>query len=232
MAKSKIIKDLANGDVDTLTALKRAKVLLADFDNKEVKAWINNEITGYPADATLPDYRITSGTLFGSYYKGSMASHMTWNNVSIPLGKMPDDVQEALLSVSFPQGVDSLRQLSDNNSGQLGKVISADFFPYIASCNEDPFMMITSARVVIGHPFIHDILSSIENRLLDVLILLEKEFGSLDDMDLDFSQKTPDELNSISNQIIVIVYNDSRVTVGDGNRIKDSTIASAINESE
>ena len=73
MARSKIIKDLANGDVDTLTALKRAKVLLANFDNPEVKAWINSEITGYPSDTTLPDYRITKGTLVGSYFKGSIS---------------------------------------------------------------------------------------------------------------------------------------------------------------
>ena len=33
MAKSKIIRDLANGEVDTITALKRAKVLVSDLNN-------------------------------------------------------------------------------------------------------------------------------------------------------------------------------------------------------
>lgn len=230
MARSKIIKDLANGDVDTLTALKRAKVLLSEFDNQELKDWINNEIAGYPPDATIPDYRITKGTLVGSYFKGSMVSHMTWKNVSIPLGNMPDDQQEALLTVPFSQGVDSIKQMLEDKNGQLGKVLPADIFPYIASSNDDPFMMITSARVVIGHQFLRDILSSIENRLLDVLILLEKEFGNLDELDLDLSKKTTDEIDTISNQIIVIVYNDKSVTVGDGNTIKNSTIASIINE--
>ena len=160
MAKSKIIKDLANGNVDTLTALKRTKVLLSDFDNQEVKTWINNEITGYPSTATLPDYRVTMGNLVGSYFKGSMASHMTWKNVSIPLGKMPDDIRDKLLSVPFTQGVDALKQLSEDKSGTLGKTIPADFFPVIATYNEDPYMIITSARVVTSHQFINDILSS------------------------------------------------------------------------
>ena len=35
MAKSKIIKDLANGEVDTMTALKRAKDFLHQFCNQE-----------------------------------------------------------------------------------------------------------------------------------------------------------------------------------------------------
>ena len=33
MPRSKIIKELANGTVDTLIALKRTKVLLTEFDN-------------------------------------------------------------------------------------------------------------------------------------------------------------------------------------------------------
>lgn len=36
MAKSKIIRDLANGEVDTITALKRAKVLVSDLNNDEI----------------------------------------------------------------------------------------------------------------------------------------------------------------------------------------------------
>lgn len=46
MPKSKIIKDLANGTVDTLTALKRTKVLLAEFENEDLNTWISNEYNG------------------------------------------------------------------------------------------------------------------------------------------------------------------------------------------
>ena len=38
MPRSKIIKELANGTVDTLIALKRTKVLLTEFDN----TFVNN----------------------------------------------------------------------------------------------------------------------------------------------------------------------------------------------
>ena len=59
MPKSKIIKEIANGTVDTLIALKRTKVLLTGFDNVELNTWINNEITGYPKDAKIPTYNST-----------------------------------------------------------------------------------------------------------------------------------------------------------------------------
>ena len=88
MAKSKIIKDLANSNIDTITALKRAKVLFSELGNEKLLNWVNFEISGYPLDADLPSYRIEQGSLMGSYMKGSMASHMKWTNVSIPLGKI------------------------------------------------------------------------------------------------------------------------------------------------
>ena len=231
MAKSKIIKDLANSTVDTMTALKRAKVLLSEIDNQEVNNWINYEIGGYPKGVTLPDYRLVRGNLFGSYFKGSMVSHMTWTNVSIPLGKMPDDLQETLLQVELRESVDSLKKVAENSAAkdaQPGKVIPADFYPIIAKYNNDPYMMITSARVIFGEQCITNVFAAIENRLLDILILLEKKFGILDELDIDVTSKDPEELQDIAEKIILIIYHDQSVTIGDNNKIKDSTIASTI----
>lgn len=232
MARSTIIKDLANSAVDTMTALKRAKVLFAELENDYLLKWVSYEITGYPVDANLPDYRKVRGRLVGSYFKGSMASHMKWTNVSLTLGTMPDKIQEALLTVYFREGVGALRQLAESGKvdGQLGKAIDADFYPVIATYNNDPYMCITSAKVLIGPQLIQDVFSTVESRLLDALIVLEKEFGNLDELDIDISVKTSTELNAIIDKLIVIVYNDNSVSVGDGNRIKNSTIVSLLKQ--
>ena len=231
MAKSKIIKDLANGKVDTITALKRAKVLVSDLENSEILEWLDNEISGYPTDATLPSYRKVHGRLMGSYFKGSMANHMTWNNVSIPLGKMPDDTKELLLSVEFHESVEALRMLTEKSKAvgsEIAKTIPAAFFSTIAGFNNDPYMIITSARVIVGEHIVCNIFSVIENKLLDMLMILEKEFGCLDELDIDTTVKSEEEIESINNKILVLVHNDNRVSIGDGNKIKDSTIASEI----
>ena len=112
MARSAIIKDLANSTVDTMTALKRAKVLFAELGNDDLLEWVSYEIAGYPADANLPDYRKVRGRLVGSYIKGSMASHMKWTNVSLPLGKMPENIQDELLAVYFREGLVALKKLA------------------------------------------------------------------------------------------------------------------------
>ena len=225
MAKSKIIKDIANGEIDTTTALKRAKLLFATLDNAELLDWVNYELSGYPTGAKLPDYRIERGELKGSYFKGSMASHMKWTDVSIPLGKMPADEIDGFLNVSFYDGINALKQLIEKaDNGQLGKTIPADLFPYIAKCNQDPYMIIVAARVVVSTHCVINIFSVIENRLLDALLLLEKEFGILDDLDIDTSEKSPEDIQEIANKVYVIVYNDHSVHIGDDNKIKDTNI--------
>lgn len=231
MAKSKIIKELANGEVDTITALKRAKVLVSDLNNAKISKWLDYEISGYPEDANIPSYRKVQGSLIGSYFKGSMASHMTWTNVSLPLGKMPDETKELVLSVEFKEGVEALKKLAERSQAagtQIAKSIPADFFPAIATYNNDPYMMITSARVVVGEHIISNIFSVIENKLLDMLMILEKEFGCLDELDIDTTVKSEEELKAINDRILVLVYNDNSVSIGDGNKIKGTTIASEI----
>ncbi len=70
--------------------------------------------------------------------------------------------------------------------------------------------------------------ASIESKLLDILMILEKEFGSLDELDIDTTSKSDEEIEDINNRILVLVYNDNSVSIGDGNKMKDTTIASAI----
>ena len=89
-------------------------------------------------------------------------------------------------------------------------------------------MNIISARVVIGAQFVQNIFSVIENKLLDIFMILEKVFGNLDSLDIDVSGKSEEELHKISEKMVVVIYNDNRVTVGNGNKIKDSNIASSI----
>lgn len=226
MAKSSIIKDIANSAIDISTALKRAKILFASLNNIELLNWVDYEISGYPIDTPLPDYRIECGTVKGSYVRASGTTIVKYNDVSIPLGKMPKEEIDELLKVSLYDGINALKQLVNNSeNGQLAKPLPADFYPYICEYNNDPYMSIVTARVVISTHCVTNIFSLLENRLLDALLLLEKEFGLLDDLDIDTSKKTSNELNAIAKQIYISIYNDKSIHIGNDNKIKDSSIS-------
>lgn len=75
---------------------------------------------------------------------------------------------------------------------------------------------------------LYNIFPKIENKLLDVLSYLEKQFGNLDELDIDTSSKNDEEMRDIVDHIYVLIYNDHRVNIGSNNKIKDSSIASSI----
>lgn len=232
MAKSQIIKDLANGVVDTQTALKRTKVLLQELDNDDLLQWINYEIGGYPNDVDVPEYRIISGQLYGTHFKGSLANHIQYNHVPIPLGNLPEDIKTNILTVELRQGIGTLKNMitesQQNGNRGLAKPIPAEYYPVIAQANNDLGMIIVTANVELNMPNILNIFPIIENKLLDILSYLEKQFGNLDDLDIDIKSKTPDELAQITNHIYILIYEDNSVSLGNNNKIKDSTIASTI----
>lgn len=233
MAKSQIIKDLANGKADTQTALKRTKVLLQDLENDDLLDWVNYEIEGYPDDVEIPDYRVIGGQLYGTYFKGSLANHIIYNHVPLPLGNLPDEIKEDILTIKIRQGIEALKGViakSEKNNNRLMKQIPPEYYPYIAQANNDLGMMITTASVELNMPKVLNIFPKVESKLLDILSYLEKQFGNLDDLDINIESKSEKELNNIINHIHVLIYNDKSVTLGDNNKIKNSNIASSIKE--
>ena len=57
---------------------------------------------------------------------------------------------------------------------------------------------------------------------------LEKQFGNLDELDIDVDNKSEQELKEIVNHIYVLIYNDQSVIIGNDNEFNNSNIASSI----
>ena len=77
---------------------------------------------------------------------------------------------------------------------------------------------------------IMNIIPHVENILLDMLLLLEKEFGNLDEFDIDVDSKDEEQLDNIRNTLYVMVFNDNSVTVGNDNKFRDTIVAANIEE--
>lgn len=152
---------------------------------------------------------------------------MKWTGVSIPLGNMPEDLQNQLLTVQFLESVEALQLMlstANQEGSSLGKQISADLFPYIAQCNEDPYMMITAAQVKLNSSSIQQILDCVENKLLDTLLILEDAFGPLDELDISIAETDVEDSNKVVEQIIFNIYDDHSVTIGEKATVKDTVI--------
>lgn len=228
MARSQIIKDLANGSCDLGTALKRTKVLIKLLGDDKILQWINCEIEGYKEADDIPEYRKFVGNFVGTYIIGTMGQHVKYSNVSIPLGKMPQEQRDMLLTASVKQGISTLEQMLKDSNTSFAKNVPADMYRAIEKFIDNPFFSIASGNVIYDKMQIMDIIPHVENTLLDMLLLLEKEFGNLDELDIDVDSKGEEELDSIHNSLCVMIFNDNSVTIGNDNRFKDTTIASSV----
>lgn len=224
MAKSQIIKDLANGKVDLHTSLKRTKVILQEIGNNDINDWINNEIEGYKNIEDIPEYRKVRGILRGSFIDGVLNRC----NVAIPLNNVDNDDVEALVVNSSKQSVYALQQAISSNHSFERKLTHQE----CAYLSKKTGYGIYDAYAQTDSSAVMNILSQIENKLLDILMCLEKEFGNLDELDINIESKSENDLKRIVNYICVIINNDKSVTIGNNNEFNNSNIASSIkNES-
>jgi hypothetical protein len=228
MARSQIIKDLANSSCDLSTSLKRARVLIQLLGDTEMLKWIDLEMIGYTSNNDIPEYRKMVGVLIGTYLEGIPSNCIQYSNVSISLGAMPTEEKQKLLTCYIKQGIIALEKMLENPETNFAKAVTAEIYPFISKFNNNPYMKIVSANVNIDKMQVMNIIPIVTNKLMDILLLLEKEFGNLDELDIDVDNKTEDELKKIHNEMIGIIYVDNRVIIGDNNKIKDSTIASSI----
>jgi hypothetical protein len=222
MAKSKIIKDFARESVNIVSVLKQLKVLLSDLDGADkAKEWINHELSGYSKDDELPEYRKTGGNLKGTF----MNYTLKVSNVNIPLVmNTPEDISEPLHTIVFYESLPTLAELKKNASGIVRKEIGGDFYPLLMKYAGVSMTAPLGIWVESSDTAISEVISKVEEKTLDILLYLEKEFGSLDNLELDLSEKNEDDLKHVVYQINVLIYGDHSINIGDNNKITKSEI--------
>lgn len=222
MAKSKIIKQFARGEIDTEIALRQLKILLSEFPDKKLIAWVDKELTGYEKNDEIPSYRRAVGSLKGSIINYGMHA----SNIGIPLSlDAPKKLREFCNSVTFYESIGALKQLTIKEDSPIGIVVPPNYYPAIMKYSLTTMTALLNAQVIVGISDVFQIFSEVNNKLLDIFMLLEHEFGVLDDLDIDLDVKTDNDISIIQNQINFYIYNDNRVTIGDENEITDSVIS-------
>lgn len=221
MAKSMIIKELANSEIDTVTALKRLKILLFNLDKTELNDWVNCELNGYKDIKTIPPYRRFRGSLIANFVIGNSVHLAKYTNTPITTANLPNNIRDAIEEVVFYESIAAINSMKGQ---ELGKIIPPEFYGYLTKGTN--ISSIISARVNINNYAPVEVIAAVENRVLEILVLLEKEFGNLDDLDINYDLKTKQELQKVCDQIINIIYVDKSISIGDDNKIAKTDICS------
>ena len=205
--------------MDLDTALQNLLVILNDLNNDELTNWARKELTGYNLEDKLPKYRQVDGCLMASFIIG----YAQYSSRPFPISHLDSELQEKILKVPMHLSISTFINNIKEGEG-LTKLIPPECYQLLQSKTN---ANITNAYVHIDITSITDIVSTVRTKILDTLLLLENEFGNLDDLEIDISSKTPNERDTIIQKIYITLY-DNSISIGDNNKIKNSDIITNI----
>lgn len=205
-----IIDTLSDDTKSLTTPLLKVKVLATRIGNETLLKWVNNELDGYKTSDELPEYRqakaIPRGNIRQGYYQEQ--------NVTLPITIFGEKIAKRLVKFPLDQGVKALESIATGESGDtMAKQYGADFCAFLtgAARKNGQSIEITHAWTQIHVSEVVQTLSEIRNKLLDLLLELEKQYPNLDK---DLKENKVDKTQV--NQTIVNIMNTFN-TSGDGN---------------
>jgi hypothetical protein len=193
-------------------------VLLADLGNDEVTKWVEAELSGYKAKE-IPKYREYCGSVFGTIQYYSMGN-LIQQKMAIPI--KIEHLDETHISIK--DNITAIEEYSKKTDADnvMNMPIDLRVVRDIADINES--CQIVSAGVIIPRSVFTEIVNSVKQRVLDILMALENKYGVLDDYYIEFGSKT--DKAKITKTIINILNLNvgDQIKIGDGNKIDKSVI--------
>lgn len=200
MTKSQLIKDISTNKITLEEGLQRFLVISYSLENKELQNWILGELNGYSNIDVAPNYRI--GISYKITYSGLNGS-LEVKNIPLPSGFIPTEIREVLKETSILDGIKSIEQAVKNDDSigrDLTDMASAIYNKVGVSCYK-----ITQT---FSHSSLQNIISTVKNKLILVLLDLEKKFGNLDDLDIDAGDVSEDDLSNFNQKINRKIFYD------------------------
>lgn len=225
MARSNLLKDTVSGQVDLENILLRLKVILSDLEDENILGWIEGELRGYDKDDVIPDYRIIKGRPIGTFVVNQAYQY---TNALVPLHftAVSKDTIDKMLILNHGDGISVIeKNLKSENKHKLGSPIPTEYCHGIST----PNLQIISMSIMYSSNDFEAILSNVKDKVVDIIMMLEKKFGpiAIDEMDIsDQMIEEPEKRNEAITYINNLVYNDTSTSVemGDKNKLKNAKV--------
>jgi hypothetical protein len=219
---SEIIINLIKNNNSITDALYQLKLLITDLNDNSITNWINSELEGYKDDDNIPPYRRLKSPLYGEI------QYVSLGNLINRKMQIPVKIEHLnFLEIKLKDNISVVEKWAKEGSSDKKMPFDPRMATHIADMNLSEMCQIMSAWLPLAPASFSEITNSVKNKILDILIELEKKYGNLDDYTIDFKDKK--DKDATSKTIVNIIYNDNSVKVGDKNKI-DSSILGDNNE--
>ncbi len=130
-------------------------------------------------------------------------------------------MREAIKRINFFNDAETIQKAIDSHE-PMGKPLPPEICSLISStCN----LAITRATVKIDETRLMSIIKTVEKKTLHILLKLEKEFGNLDELDINIDSYENEKLQSFNQSLITLVF-DNSTRIGNDNKIESSNFQS------
>ena len=212
MAKSKIIKELANKEISLEVDFNRLLIIASDIGNTDLIDWATNELNGYSNDSKIPKYR--EGKMGHIVYSG-INGRLQVNNQPLPLSVFDKEILDYIKVNYFDQDIATIERFAFGDNGEIGLELTE----LAGNVYKNSSIQCISISMKFPKEMFLGILSAIRTKLLKIFIELDRDFGCLDNLDIDTNGR---KLEDINNKLNVIIYEDNSVTIGDSNKLKNN----------
>lgn len=218
-----IIVDITNCEVSISDLLRKVQVLAFKLNNDSLKQWINCEINGYDTDAQLPKYRKLSAVLFGQIEQNrGFAGSMLYHHFRLPIDHLSDKIQSLIQSWDCRSPINEIQHILDSSKGEGSVRITCSnkIIPLVSKALESNIFV---HQVWLEVPLydLSNIVDSVKNRLLDIMLGLDTELKLGIDFNLPQNQQ---RMNNVVNNITAGVAN-----FGDNSTIEIADTSIAVN---
>jgi len=231
MAKSKILKELANNKVSLEVALSRLMLIASDIGDTELKNWATKELNGYGVDDECPPYRcIVSGNIVFSGIRGNaFGHHIKYTNAALSIDVWPEDYRDIILRPApIKDSVAQIAHIFESKAESL--YLNITFFAQ-ALYEKNPDLQCTEIRQYFSYVQYGGILNSLRTKLIEIFIELDDSLGNLDDLDIESTGVGLKELQKV---ILNLIYQDNSVDnsvrIGDKNKIDSSNLQGGMSD--
>lgn len=198
--RSTIIKEVINNEYPLSNTLEKMLVLVHELENSKFTTWITNELNGYQNDSVLPIYRIS--VPYRILYTGINGNFQV-NNQPLPISSFGEFSDEVKKFSNIRNSIVEIESLDSTSSMNVDLTMFSSLI--YESCGISCF----SITMSMGSNVKELILGNVKTRIINSLLFLEKEFGSLDEYLLDLSRQS-ENINKINKSLISIIYSDGR----------------------
>jgi hypothetical protein len=187
-----------NGSLEA--ALLKTKILMRQLGHKELSAWVNSELSGYPDGADVPSYRCVHTTPHASV----ILDGWRWNDTLLPFSTLSDGLRENVTKLNIGSSIGTIEEqvktYRQKNTG-LVRQLSPDYMPALAKALAKG-AVILAAWCEVNMAEVEAIVIQVRSRLLDFCLEVQEKLGGVSEQELPTKAATidtPGMFNTIVN---------------------------------